>query len=236
MNRQYVVVGAGGTASHLIHALVCYAAAFPGGGIIHIWDADEIEPKNLERQLFYANEVGKLKATAFAQRWPEICVDHTEYVGEDNVTRVIQNDDVVLICADNMAVRRLINNHAKTLGNIVIINGGNEKHSGSVQYFERILSVNITPPLNFASSEFDPANDEFDRSEMSCAEIAVLTGGEQTIIANQTTAALMMAALWRSDNDVHDTNIKNWTKITFDHLEGLVQTSDVRMLKGALDD
>ena len=235
MTRQYVVVGAGGTASHLIHALVCYASAFPGGGIIHIWDADEVEPKNLERQLFYANEVGKLKATAFAQRWPEICVDHTEYVGEDNVTRVIQNDDVVLICADNMAVRRLINTHAKTLQNIVIINGGNEKHTGSVQYFERADGHYYTPSLDFASPEFNPQNDEIDRSKMSCAEIAILPGGEQTIIANQTTAALMMAALWRGDNNIYNKD-KNWTKFTFDHLEGLVQTSDVRMLKGALDD
>lgn len=233
--RQYVVIGAGGTASHLMHSLVQYVDAFPGEGIIHIWDADEVEPKNLLRQLFYPTEVGMKKAEAFAQRWPITCVAHTEYVGKDNIERVIKNDDVVLICADNMAVRRVINDRAKTLEYVQVINGGNEEISGSVQYFERAGGGNNTPPLDFNSPEFDPANDEVDRSAMSCAEIAELPGGEQTIVANQTAAALMMAALWRGDNDVYAGD-KTWTKITFDHEDGLVQTSDVRMLRGALSE
>lgn len=235
MTRQYVVIGAGGTGSHLMHALVQYATTFPGGGVIHIWDADEVEPKNLQRQLFYPHEVGVHKAEAFAKRWPNVCVAHTEYVGEDNIERVVRDDDVVLICADNMAVRRVINDRAKTLENVVVINGGNEEISGSVQYFEMNRSKPFTPPLDFNSPEFDPANDEVDRSALSCAEIAELPGGEQTIVANQTAAALMMAALWRGDNGVYGSDDKTWTKITFDHSDGLVQTSDVRMLRGALE-
>ena len=93
-----------------------------------------------------------------------------------------------------------------------------------------------TPPLDFASPEFDPTNDEIDRSALSCAEIAELPGGEQTIIANQTVAAMMMAALWRHDNAIPmDSKEANWTKLTFDHIEGQVQTTDTRMLRGALD-
>jgi molybdopterin/thiamine biosynthesis adenylyltransferase len=233
--RQYVMVGAGGTGSHLIHPLVQYVAAFPGEGIIHIWDADEVEPKNLERQCFYPHEVGQHKASALAARWPQFIEAHTTYVGEDNIERAVQESDVVLICADNMAVRRVINDRAKELDSVVVINGGNEKISGSVQYFERGGGKNITPPLDFSSPEFDPANDEVDRSTLSCAEIAVLPGGEQTIIANQTVAALMLAALWRGDNGIY-TGDKQWTKFTFDHEEGQVQTSDVRMLRGALGD
>jgi len=233
--RQYVVIGAGGTASHLIHALVQYATAFPGDGIIHIWDADEVEPKNLTRQLFYPHEVGVHKAEAFEHRWPQMVKAHTEYVGADNIERAVQEDDTILICADNMAVRRLINDRAKTLQYVTVINGGNEEHTGSVQYFERAGGGYVTPPLDFNSPEFDPANDEVDRSALSCAEIAVLPGGEQPIVANQTTAALMLAALWRSDENIYSVE-KQWTKITFDHQEGQVQTSDVRMLKGALSE
>ena len=231
--NQYVVIGAGGTASHLIHALVQYLQE---GDLIHIWDADVVEEKNLKRQLFYPFEVGTHKAEAFAKRWADVIEAHVAYVGEDNIERVIKDDDTVLICADNMAVRRLINERAKQLDNVVIINGGNEKISGSVQVYERSEGKNVTPPLDFASPEFDPSNDEVDRSALSCAEIAVLPGGEQTIIANQTVAALMMAALWRGDDGVYLERGKAWTKITFDHADGQVQTSDVRMLKGALSE
>jgi molybdopterin/thiamine biosynthesis adenylyltransferase len=235
MKRQFCVIGAGGTASHLIHALVNYVDAFPGGGVIHVWDADTVEPKNLTRQLFYPHEVNTLKAEAFAKRWPNMVVAHNDYVGADNIERAVKEDDTVFICADNMAVRRVINDHAKTLDSVTIVNGGNEEISGSVQYYERSDGKPLTPPLDFNSPEFDSANDEVDRSALSCAEIAELPGGEQTIVANQTVAALMMAALWRGDNSVYDRD-KTWTKITFEHDTGLVQTSDVRMLKGALSE
>jgi len=231
--EQFVVIGAGGTASHLIHSLVQYTLGY---GIIHVWDADVVEQKNLKRQLFYPHEVGTHKAEAFYKRWPDSIVPHIEYVGENNIEQVIKNDDTVLICADNMAVRRLINERAKQLDTVAVINGGNEEISGSVQVYWRVGGDNITPPLDFASPEFDPSNDMVDRSTLSCAEIAVLPGGEQTIVANQTVAALMMAALWRTDDGMYTSPDKTWTKITFDHETGQVHTSDVRMLKGALDD
>jgi len=235
--RQFVVIGAGGTASHLIHSLVLYATAL-GESKIHVWDADKVEDKNLERQLFFPFEVGTHKADAFGHRWPHAIAPHLEYVGEDNIERVVTNGDTVLICADNMAVRRVINTHAKELDSITVINGGNEAHTGSVQVYSRRDAVAETPALDFASPEFDAANDEEDRSMMSCAEIAVLPGGEQTMVANQSVAAMMMAALWRIDNDHLEPNTmrpRTWTKLTFDHQEGQVQTSDVRMLKGWAD-
>ncbi len=235
--RQYVVVGAGGTASHLIHALVLYAQS-QGTHKIHVWDADTVEEKNLERQLFFPFEVGRHKAEAFGNRWPDDIASHLEYVGADNITRVVKDGDTVFICADNMAVRRVINDHAKTLDTVVVINGGNEHHTGSVQLYPRSDGSATAPALDFGSPEFDADNDELDLSELSCAEIAILPGGEQAMVANQTVAAFMMAALWRHDNNHHltgDALPRTWTKLTFDHEEGLVQTSDVRMLKGWSD-
>ena len=233
--RQFIVIGTGGTASHLIHALVLYAQS-QGEHMLHLWDRDEVEEKNLERQLFYPFEVGHRKAQVLADRYPDVKA-HIDYVGADNIKDVIKDGDTVLICADNMAVRRVINDHCKTLDNVILINGGNEKHTGSAQVYARKDGKPETPALDFRSPEFDAKNDEVDRSNMSCAEIAVLPGGELTMIANQTVAALMMAALWRTDNNYHvASDTRTWTKITFDHEEGQVQTSDVRMLKGALSE
>jgi molybdopterin/thiamine biosynthesis adenylyltransferase len=206
--------------------------------MIHVWDADLVEEKNLERQLFYEHEVGQHKSDAFASRWPSSVSSHREYVGEDNISRVIADGDTVLVCADNMAVRRLVNERAKALDNVCVINGGNELYTGSVQLYPRRDGAPEAPALDFASPEFDPDNDDVDRSELSCAEIAVLPGGEQTMVANQTVAAMMMAALWRYDQDYHlpqEETPRTWTKMTFDHEQGLVQTADVRMLKGWTD-
>jgi molybdopterin/thiamine biosynthesis adenylyltransferase len=227
-SRNFVMVGAGGTGSHLIHALTLYAADIPRANIF-IWDADEVEEKNLKRQVFYPYEIGTNKAEAISARYPDICNPRTEYIGEDNIEKAIQDGDTVLICADNMAVRRLINAHAKKLKNITVINGGNEMYTGSVQVFIRRKGKSITPALDFFSPEFDIRNEEPDRAKMSCAEIAQLPGGEQTMLANNQVASFMLSALYRADQEVHGDK-EQWTKVTFDMQAGIVQTSDVRLI------
>lgn len=231
--NSIVMVGAGGTGSHLIHPLIQYMSA-KGEFLIHVWDADMVEPKNLSRQLFWQHEVGKNKATCFAERWPNEVVAHEEYISESSIDSAIRDGDVVLICADNMAVRRLINERAKTLDSCVVINGGNETHTGSVQSFIRQDSKNVTPALDFFSPEFNNLDEGADPATMSCAEIAQLPGGEQSVMANQSVAAFMLQALHRAMEKVYDAE-KQWTKMTFDIMAGTVQTSDVRLI-GGLDD
>jgi molybdopterin/thiamine biosynthesis adenylyltransferase len=227
--RTIVMVGAGGTASHLIHPLIAYLSSGEDF-IIHLYDADKVEPRNLSRQLFYANEVGQHKSRALAMRFDPHVAAHTEFIGPDNIEKSIIENDTVLICADNMFVRRLINDRAKTLDNILVINGGNEKFSASVQVFARQNGTNTTPSLDFFSPEFD-IDDGPDRSTLSCAQLAELPGGEQTVVANNTAAAFMLQALARADEDVY-TQEMQWTKATCDIMAGTVQTSDVRLIGG----
>lgn len=224
MTRNFVMVGAGGTGSHLFHPLLCYMSK---EDTLHIFDADHVEPKNLSRQLFYEYDLTENKANALARRFPERVVSHATYLGEDNISSAIREHDVVLICADNMAVRRIINNHAKTLDNVAVINGGNELLTGSVQVYLRVDGENVTPPLDFFSPEFRNDTDP-DMSTLSCAEIAELPGGEQTVVANNSVAALMLQALVRLDQTVYD-NEEQWTKVTFDVETGLFQPQDVRL-------
>jgi molybdopterin/thiamine biosynthesis adenylyltransferase len=228
--QSYVVVGAGGTASHLIHALNQYVEAVHGeDGFIHVWDNDAVEQSNLSRQLFYPYEIGNHKAEAFHARFPQHVRAHIDFIGPENVEDAIQNEDIVLICADNMFVRKLINERAKELNTITIINGGNEMHTGSVQTFVKIDGVKVSPDLEWLSPELHI--EDGDRSAMSCNELAMLPGGEQTIIANMTTASLMLAALWRVDQGVYNEE-RQWTKVTYDHRVGTFQTSDVRLTGG----
>jgi molybdopterin/thiamine biosynthesis adenylyltransferase len=227
--RPVIMVGAGGTGSHLFHPLIQYLGS-AGDAMVHIYDEDHVTPENLERQLFYSHEVGQNKAMALAARFPENAIGHSVFIGFKNVDKIIQEGDTVLICADNMAVRRLINRRAKTLQDILVINGGNEEHSASVQVFLREGGHNITPPLDFYSPEFF-LNDGPDRSTLSCAQLARLPGGGQTVVANATAANLILQALARVDNDIYLLE-GQWTKQTVDIFQGTVQTSDVRLIGG----
>lgn len=233
MLNSIVMVGAGGTGSHLIHPLIQYMGG-KGDFIIHVWDADTVEEKNLTRQLFWTHEIGQNKAECFERRWPHEVVAHADYISEANVVRAIQDGDVVLICADNLAVRRLLDARLQALGSGILINGGNELNTGSVQAFIRKTGKNITPSLRFFSPEFDALDAGADPATMSCAEIAQLPGGEQSVMANQSVAAFMLQALHRAFEQVYDQE-KQWTKLTFDIMAGTVQTSDVRLI-GGLDD
>ena len=229
--RNIVIIGAGGTASHLIHPLIAYLG--DREYMIHIYDADTIEQRNLARQLFYPHEVGQKKVEALSNRFPGKITPHIEYIGPNNIERTIQEHDTALICADNMFIRRLINARAKQLANILVINGGNEQYTCSVQIFLRSRKKNITPALDFYSPEFEQ-DDGPDISSLSCAEIAALPNGEQTVTANNSAAALMLQALLRADMGTYKIS-PQWTKITCDITGGIVQTSDIRLI-GGIDD
>jgi len=229
--RHVRIIGAGGTASHLLHPLISYLGFDRTDWLIHLYDADIVEEKNLSRQLFFPYDVNMPKTQALARRFGEQVIPHEAYIGEDNVAKAIKSGDIVFICADNMAVRRVINTHCKTLDDVVLLNGGNELYSGSVQIYARLDGKAMTPALDFWSPEFDPRNDGEDRSAMSCAEIAEMPGGEQTVVANNSVAALLLQALARYDIDRFEES-PQWTKATFDIDAGTFQTSDVRLIGG----
>jgi molybdopterin/thiamine biosynthesis adenylyltransferase len=233
----YVLVGAGGTGSYLFNALHRYLKSVGGEWTLHIYDGDEVQANNLERQNFEAGDLFQNKATALAKRGldSEHLFAYPQFLGPDSLPKAIQDGDVVLIAADNMFIRARIQEHANTLENVVVINGGNEEISGSVQLWIREKGKNVTPPLSHLHNEITNTNDA-DRSGMSCADIAALPGGGQTVLANTTAATLMLAALWRYHQNKHKDKeapgVIPWTEIQFDHSAGTVTPWDVRPTKG----
>lgn len=234
----YVLVGAGGTGSWLVPPLLAYLAGHeekldPNWQLL-LLDGDTVESKNLERQNFSPETVGMNKAEALHAMYNSA---HTqpkaEYLGADNITKYILDNDIVLIGADNMHVRRLIESHVKTLNDAVVINGGNEAISGSVQLYIRQGGKDMTPTLSHLHPEF--THKDADRSKLSCAEIAKLPGGEQTVLANATSAVMMLAALYRYHRGIwqeSDPERTNWTEFQFDHKTGEYYGWDVRTTKG----
>lgn len=234
--RNYVMVGAGGTGTHLLAPLVAYLRSHHADGewMLHVVDGDVVETKNLERQLFKDTDVTLNKAVAAVAPFGDGRIRAVDkYLSEENMERLIMDEDIVLICVDNFTVRKRIEDHCKTLQNVMVINGGNEKYSGSVQLWVRAKGEDVTPRISYLHPEVNDIGP--DRAAMTCAQAAALPGGEQTIIANLQSAAWMLTALWRAHALLFiaevgkDPSAQTWTELQFDALAGSVEHIDQRM-------
>jgi hypothetical protein len=235
--NNYVMVGAGGTGTHLLAPLITYLNSHHADGdwMLHVMDGDIVEAKNLERQLFRPADVTANKAEAAVEACANTHVRAIpQYLSEENLPRMLQNGDTVLICADNFTVRKRIEDHCKALDDVIVINGGNEKYSGSIQLWVRAAGEDVTPRIGYLHPEIALRKGE-DRAAMTCAQAAALPGGEQTIIANLQSATWMLTALWRAHTlaFLHSVDQEpsplTWTELQFDALLGTVDHIDQRM-------
>jgi len=230
MNR-YILIGAGGTGSHMIAPALAYLHAHHKDDAYEflVVDGDNYEYKNLERQLFDSDLVGQNKAEALClmyKRYPVVPIP--KFIGQKDLNALIPEYSVVFSAVDNYSVRALLVEHALSLKNIVVINAGNEKSDGGVQIFIREKGENKTPPLTFCHPEIQYVSKD-DRSEMTCAEAALVPGGEQLILANFSAAQLMLHALWRFHSGSWT---KGWTESIFDLDANTVEYMDFRERKG----
>lgn len=223
--QTYFIVGAGGTGTHLLPALLTYLRNHHAGDDyqVVIADGDFFEEKNLDRQLFPEGLAAVNKAEAMLLAHPgHPMIAVSRYIGKADVEAMIQDGDVVLICVDNFSVRSLIADHARTLDNVVVVNGGNELNDGSVQLWVREEGENKTPPITYGHPEIRFLAED-DRAAMDCMAVAKLPGGEQTLLANMKAATFMLEALyrWHSDNFR-----EGWTELQF--APGQVEHIDMR--------
>jgi hypothetical protein len=225
--NNYICVGAGGTASYLFPILHRWLTSEHGDDfLLVVIDGDTITANNLARQNHAATSVGANKARALCHNVPNTMAV-PEYLGANNIARLIPEDSVVLITVDSVTCRARIEDHAKTLQNVTIINAGNEEHTASVQLWVRESGDDITPPIGFLHPEITYAGD--DRSEMSCEDVAELPGGGQTALANYTSANGIMLAL-NHRKYAPSTEIR-WHEVHFDTVTGEVEPIDYRSTK-----
>lgn len=195
--RNYVLIGAGGTGSFLFPSLLRYLEVHePDQFRIIIIDGKEVAASKLYRQLFFGQYAGANKAIALREQYaadPNVVIAVPEYLKPDDMNK-ISDGDVVLIAADNFPVRARVEARARELDNITVINGGNEMIDGTCQIYMRLDGTDMTPPMSQGHPEMLVETND-DPALLSCQQIAELPGGEQTIIANMTSAVTMLAAL-----------------------------------------
>lgn len=191
-----IIIGLGGTGSHLLLPLYQYLQYEKNifDSIILV-DGDKYEMKNQSRQVVPELE-NKAIATAnlYRNKFDKVnTIFVDKYMNEENISSIIQEDDVVLICVDNHKTRKVIETYCQTLKNILVINGGNELYDGNVMIYQKKDSVNITPLFTEMHPELLDSKDK-SPEEMSCQELA--ESSPQIGIVNATIADIMRRNLF----------------------------------------
>jgi len=204
-----LIIGCGGIGSWLAAPLLRYLQAENFKGKAMFVDGDKFTADNAARQDFVEQHISCFKAESLHERYrhlfPLLDLEHrNEFVGETNIGDIVREGDIVFLCVDNHACRRIVEQHLLTLKKAALISGGNELKDGNVQLFIRRNSKNITPALSERHPELLTADDG-DRSRMSCEELAALPGSGQIIFTNFTAAAMMLNLFWKLKKGRTDT-------------------------------
>jgi len=97
--RKIMIIGAGGIGSYLVPFLDRI-----GLYDITVFDEDDVETKNLTYQNYSADSVGDKKVNALAEMSDNITPQPFMVL----VAQQLEQYDLVICCADNLAVRRLL--------------------------------------------------------------------------------------------------------------------------------
>lgn len=134
-NSRVLIVGAGGLGSPCAFYL---AAA--GIGHIALVDDDLVDLSNLQRQILHKNSnVGQSKVisakSTLNELNPSICIDiHRDRVNDHNITKYINNIDLVIDATDNFKTRYTISD-ACTRQGIPWVYGAVHRFEGQVSLF-----------------------------------------------------------------------------------------------------
>lgn len=132
------VMGIGGIGCCLLPPLVRFVNfSSEGETEIVLVDGDRFEEKNRERQVFSRlGNKADVTVARFGEEFPGLHLRSvSEYVTEGNVVSLIREGDVVFLCVDNHATRKLVSDRCEELSDAVLISGGNEFTDGNVQIF-----------------------------------------------------------------------------------------------------
>lgn len=165
------VIGAGGTGGYAIS----YLARLLAGGehIIHVYDGDMVEAKNLKRQNFSVDDLDKNKAKAVCDQIQKTIhqaptmVAHESYITDKDELLVEMISDlepdqslVVVLAVDNVATRRLINE--LVMNDLIdaqiptiVLDSGNDNQGGQVVLYAN-APVTWKPPIGEATKGMLP--------------------------------------------------------------------------------
>ena len=205
---KIIVLGAGGPGGYVVPHLyrLGYASEHPTR--IIVCDGDVVEQKNLIRQNFVEQDIGRNKAQVLAERYAAAFGIECEYRPEfietqeelytltepDRVPYPMEPQRVILLgCVDNNKSRQLCHRVFEQKRNLIYIDAGNGEHTGQVVCGVRQNGRTLYKPVCSLYPDLLEDEDKFP-SELSCAERAV--SAPQSVTANLTAATAVVSFLY----------------------------------------
>ena len=188
MKSNIYIIGAGGVGSWLAPSL----ALLTSPQQITVIDADVLEEKNLDRQLFTERDLGRSKAEALAERYK--CLSRAEWFCEGLMQ--FDEDDWIIACVDNHMARRAALGECDRHGCRAIF-AANETNSAEAYYYQPDWKGSaVDPRVYFPDILTDRSNDPRQRS-IGCTGEAQ-QNNPQLVTSNSLAASLAghLFALW----------------------------------------
>lgn len=228
---HFTVVGLGGVGSIVARYSACFLASMQKD--CHFWmvDGDKFEPSNATRMIFgdYGNKAQVVR-NELLPRFKDsrlLMLAHDEYLTRKNIKRLIQNGDIVLLCVDNHATRKLVDRHCGKLKNICLISGGNDGIGedssgrmrrgtyGNTQIYVRRRGRDITHSLSAFHPEIKKPADKLP-TDLSCTDL--VTSTPQILFSNLAVASAMLNTLL-----LYLSGETHYSELSFDIAEALMR-------------
>ena len=203
---ELIVIGAGGTGTYFLKEISRFLQGerknmFCG---FHIFDGDTVEEKNLSRQCFTTDDIGRNKAAVMAEVLGEAfdiaykahgCYLLTEKQLSDCVTKDSYDTRIIPIvvgCVDNHACRLVMEKFFEERESVILFDSGNEFSSGEVVYSYKMDGKIFGPVRSFYFPDVKKG-DLRNREEVSCEELNNVA--PQHIFTNMQAGNLLCAGV-----------------------------------------
>jgi hypothetical protein len=221
----------GGVGANLARNVAVFMASFQKNARLVMIDGDKFEPSNASRMLFgsYGNKASVIHRELKPRfKDSKLLLEIVKsYITPGNIKQLIRSGDVVLLCVDNHATRKLVDAHCATLRNVCLISGGNDgvgKDStgavkrgtyGNVQVSMRVKNKALTPTLSAYHQEIDKPADKMPH-ELNCTDLVMST--PQILPANVAVASSMLNALL-----LYFSKTLHYTEVSFDIADAVMR-------------
>ncbi|MCL2047389.1 MAG: ThiF family adenylyltransferase [Defluviitaleaceae bacterium] len=210
---KIIMLGAGGTGGHIAPHLYRLLHTLERCAEVVICDGDIVEKKNLVRQNFIADDLGKNKAQVLAERYASAFGLEISYIpefieAEERLSTLVKPDtfpagefayqrqeglSVLIGCVDNNRSRQLCHQVFQTAKNLIYIDSGNGEHTGQVVCGIRRNGRTYYKPIGDIYPDVLLETDKFP-TQLSCAEAAV--SAPQSIAANIMASTVVISYLY----------------------------------------
>jgi molybdopterin/thiamine biosynthesis adenylyltransferase len=225
------IIGLGGVGGIVARYAAVFLASAARDARLALIDGDTFQHSNATRMLFmdYGNKAAVLRQEMlprFEQSSLSL-IAIEKFVTPKNVRTLIRSGDYCLLCVDNHASRKMVNDWCAQLRDICLISGGNDGVGedsdsvqrrgtyGNVQVFIRRNGENLTPSLAAFHPEIAaPADKRPD--DLACTEL--VASSPQVLFANLAAASGILNAFW-----LHLCSALHYSELSFDIAEGLMR-------------